>query len=212
MKSAPASSTALASDEVEQMHGDAHPALVRFVDHGLVDLRRHLRRRSQVVVDADLHDVDLHRLIVGDQLARFVRRLRCEHRAGGEDAGAIERRGPLAVAQGEGRRLIVAEADDGGDAVVGIERAGRASRCRASSGCRVKADRAADVAVCVDEARDDGLARKRRCVRRRPAPSRAPPVRPRDDLAVAHDNRGVVDRRGGRAVHDARAGERFDGW
>jgi hypothetical protein len=67
------------------------------------------------------------------------------------------------------------------------------------------------VAVCVDEARDDGLAHERDAF----GAGRHGHARrwsDGDDLAVAHDNRGVVDRCGGRAVHDARAGERFDGW
>jgi hypothetical protein len=67
------------------------------------------------------------------------------------------------------------------------------------------------MAVGVDQAGDHGLARECDAFgagRHGHARRRSD----RDDLAVAHDDRGVVDRRGRRAVHDARAGERFDGW
>ena len=43
------------------MRGDAEPALVRLVDDRAIDLRRHLRRGAEVVVDANLDDVDLLR-------------------------------------------------------------------------------------------------------------------------------------------------------
>ena len=74
----------------------------------------------------------------------------------------------------------------------------------------LKTNRAADVSVGVHQARDHRLAGERDALgagghghgRRRAGG---------DDLAVAHDQRGVVDRRAVGAVDEARAGEGFDG-
>jgi hypothetical protein len=106
--------------EVEEMHGDAHVLLVRFVDHGLVDLRRHLLRGAEVVVHADLHDVGFHRRHFADLFARLVGRLRRENRTRDIQARPIERRDVLRIARLEAGFLVVAERVDRRDAVGGV--------------------------------------------------------------------------------------------
>ena len=95
--------------EIKEVHGDAQPFLVRLVDDRLVDLRRHLRRRAEVVVDADLDDVHLHRRIFVHERDRVGGGYWFEHRSGDEQPRAIERRRPLRISCGDARCLIVAE-------------------------------------------------------------------------------------------------------
>ena len=178
------------------MHGDAQPLLVRLVDDGAVDLGRHLGRRAEVVVDADLHDVDFHRRVLVDQLARFFDRLRREHRPGDEEARAIERRRFLAVPRRDAGRLVVAEREDRRDAVgrvrpqILLDVLGGVFPCLEAHGI-------ADVAVRVDQSGDDGLAGERHAL----GAGRDGDARRRadgDDASVAHEDGGVVDRRASR--------------
>ena len=60
--------------EIEDVRGDAQPAGVCLVDHGPVDLGRHLGRGAEVVVHADLDHVRLQRRDARDGLPGFVRR------------------------------------------------------------------------------------------------------------------------------------------
>ena len=94
---------------------------MRRVDDRLVDLGGHLPGGAEVVVDADLDEVDVH---VGRRvhpLGRLLRRVGDDDRTGDADARVLQV-GTLAVAHGDGFRSVAAEAGDRGDAVARIQR------------------------------------------------------------------------------------------
>ena len=212
--------------EVEDVGRDAQAVLVRLIDHGRRRLERHLGRRAEVVVDANLDEIRFHRGDAIDFLARGLGRGRVDHRAGDKEARAIERGRRLRVAKLEPGLSVAPEAHDRRDPVARvaaelIEQVGLGVELRA----RLQPARVADVAVRVDHPRhhrpageiDDrvaGMNLNGAIPNRRDAPvaAHADVTARRDDPAVAIDDPRVVEpdraHRAGRCLLARRASRR----
>ena len=192
------------------MRRDAQLVLVRFRDHRFVDLLRHLARRAEIVVDANLDEVRLRRRHTPDHLTRRFRCVTGDDGSGDEQARVPERRHVLRVANLEAFLPIAAQAEHRGDAVPPVHAELRQhvlARIQLRPG--LHAARVADVAVRVDQAGDDRLASE--IVTRRIRGNLHARARP--DLLDAsgpNEHHPIVNRRITRVGNDARAGECLD--
>ena len=206
------------------MRRDTKLALVRLLDDRTIDLRRHLGRGAEIVVDPDLDHV---RLALGDfrnHLPRLIGRLRRDDISGDVQPRPVQRRRVLRVACIEGRSLFAAQTPHRRHAISG-EHAKLAKRVRIRVGARLAALDVGDVDVRGDQTGDHELTLECRCARIfrdghgvRSAHARDPAVPDHHD-GVLDACAGSVEQRGARehlgagrltAVRRRRAGNADD--